>query len=96
MEVNKKFDGIISSLGSSSFHASGGQLVPIFIPLPTEIFCGREGDLKKMQECFEFPKTSIELKKQCKFVLYGVGGVGKTQLALKFIEENEDKYVILI
>ena len=95
-DVNKKVDVIISSLGSSSLQASGGQLLLITPPLPTEIFCGREGDLKRMKECFEFPKISVELKKQCKFVLYGVGGIGKTQLALKFIEENEDKYVIVI
>ena len=91
----KEIKQIVSSSGSL-LHARGKQLLLINPPLPTEIFCGREGDLKKMQECFEFPKTSIELKKQCKFVLYGVGGVGKTQLALKFIEQNEDRYVILM
>ena len=65
-------------------------------PLPTEIFSGREKDLKQMEQSFEFPKTSMELKKQCRFILYGVGGIGKTQLALKFIDQNEDRYAILM
>ena len=76
--------------------AKGNQLVLINPPLPTEIFSGREKDLKQMEESFELPKTSMELKKQRRFILYGVGGIGKTQLALKFIDQNEDRYVILM
>ena len=95
-EVNKKVDVIISSLDSSSLQASGGQLLLITPPLPTEIFSGRENDLKHMESCFEFPSTSIELKRQRKFVLYGVGGIGKTQLALKFIAQNKERCVMFV
>ena len=74
----------------------GNQLLLINPPLPTEIFSGREKDLKQMKESFNFPYTSTELRKQRRFVLYGIGGIGKTQLALRFIDQNEDKYVMLI
>jgi len=38
----------------------------------------------------------MDLNKQHLCVLYGIGGIGKTQLALKFIELNELKYVMLM
>ena len=91
----KEIKQIISS-PDPLFQARGDQLVLINPPLPTEIFSGREKDLKQMEESFELPKTSMELKKQCRFILYGVGGIGKTQLALKFTNQNEDRYVILM
>ena len=91
----KEIKQIISS-PDSLHQARCNQLVLINPPLPTEIFSGREKDLKQMEESFELPKTSMELKKQCRFILYDVGGIGKTQLALKFINQNEDRYVILM
>ena len=91
----KEIKQIISS-PDPLFQARGDQLVLINPPLPTEIFSGREKDLKQMEESFELPKTSMELKKQCRFILYGAGGIGKTQLALKFIDQNEDRYIILM
>ena len=91
----KEIKQIISS-PDPLFQARGNQLVLINPPLPTEIFTGREKDLNQMEESFELPKTSMELKKQRRFILYGVGGIGKTQLALKFIDQNEDRYVILM
>ena len=91
----KEIKHIISS-PDYLLQARGNQLVLINPPLPTELFSGREKDLKQMEESFDFSKTSMELKKQCRFVLYGVGGIGKTQLALKFIDQNEDKYVMFM
>ena len=60
-------------------------------PPPTEMFTGRDTYLDHMESSFDLTKTSMELKKQRRFVLYGIGGVGKTQLVLKFIERNGDK-----
>lgn len=65
--------------------------LPTTPPLPTENFIGREEDMKTMAASFDFSRTSVELKKQRKFILYGTGGIGKTQLALKFLDENSDK-----
>ena len=48
-----------------------------------------------MATAFELPKTSIELGRQRIFVLHGTGGMGKTQIALKFINEYLDRYAYL-
>ncbi|KAJ7636538.1 P-loop containing nucleoside triphosphate hydrolase protein [Roridomyces roridus] len=55
-------------------------------PLASQIFQGRKEILNKMQEYF-----SQEPKKRRIFVLYGLGGSGKTQIAVKFLEETSDE-----
>ncbi|KAJ7737792.1 hypothetical protein DFH07DRAFT_892912 [Mycena maculata] len=50
-------------------------------PPPSRIFYGRRTILDKMEEYF-----SQDLGTQHIFLLYGLGGAGKTQIALKFIE----------
>lgn len=52
-------------------------------PPPTRIFQGREKILAKMQEYF-----AQDLGKQHIYVLHGLGGAGKTQIGLKFIQES--------
>jgi tetratricopeptide (TPR) repeat protein len=58
-------------------------------PLPSNIpaakgFIGREVELTALREAKQNGKTS--------FVLHGTGGVGKTELALKFIEEIKGEF----
>ena len=65
----------------------------VALPLPTKYFTGRDEYLKSIEAIFGLPQTSIELGRQRIFVLYGTGGMGKTQLALKFLEKYGDKYV---
>ncbi|KAJ7614873.1 hypothetical protein FB45DRAFT_1109088 [Roridomyces roridus] len=55
-------------------------------PPASQIFHGRNEILDKMQEYF-----SQEPKKRRIFVLYGLGGSGKTQIALRFLEETSDE-----
>ena len=50
-------------------------------PLSVQTFTGRTDILARMRECF-----SNDSQDQHMFVLYGLGGAGKTQIALKFIE----------
>ncbi|KAJ7912557.1 P-loop containing nucleoside triphosphate hydrolase protein [Mycena leptocephala] len=52
-------------------------------PLSSRIFQGRQVILDKMSIFF-----NTGLKKQHIYVLYGLGGAGKTQIALKFIEDS--------
>ena len=59
-------------------------------PLPSEIFTGRVEYLEKMKETFSIQASSTERRKQRRFVLYGMGGAGKTELALKFLDQNRD------
>ena len=60
-------------------------------PPPSDMFTGREDYLAQMEQSFDFSKTSMELKRQRRFILYGIGGMGKTQIALKFRERHCEK-----
>ena len=51
-------------------------------PPPSQIFHGRQAILDSMHQFF-----TRNIGKQKRYVLYGLGGAGKTQIALKFIEE---------
>ena len=50
-------------------------------PPAVQRFTGRYDILAQMRECF-----SNDSRNQRIFVLYGLGGAGKTQIALKFVE----------
>ncbi|KAJ7024607.1 hypothetical protein C8F04DRAFT_1239575 [Mycena alexandri] len=52
-------------------------------PPPSRIFQGRQAILDKMHQFFD-----TDSGKQHIYVLHGLGGAGKTQIALKFIEES--------
>ncbi|KAJ6450480.1 hypothetical protein C8R45DRAFT_1083913 [Mycena sanguinolenta] len=52
-------------------------------PPPTHIFHGRQTILGSMHQFF-----ARDTGKQKRYVLYGLGGAGKTQIALRFIEES--------
>ncbi|KAJ6511055.1 hypothetical protein C8R45DRAFT_1068872 [Mycena sanguinolenta] len=51
-------------------------------PPPSQIFQGRQAILDSMHRFF-----TQDTGKQKRYVLYGLGGAGKTQIALKFIKE---------
>ncbi|KAJ7713480.1 hypothetical protein B0H16DRAFT_542459 [Mycena metata] len=51
-------------------------------PPPSRIFCGRQEILNKMHHFFSDPGI------QHIYVLHGLGGAGKTQITLKFINES--------
>jgi hypothetical protein len=59
--------------------------IPPLPPLrpPSGLFTGRDIYLKALEDCF-LAKPNCERKK---FLLYGMGGIGKTQICLKFIEQ---------
>ncbi|KAJ7841848.1 P-loop containing nucleoside triphosphate hydrolase protein [Mycena leptocephala] len=57
-------------------------------PPPTRIFHGRRTILDKMHQYFSQNTTSQDI-----FVLHGLGGSGKTQIALKFIQEANSQYL---
>ncbi|KAJ7765912.1 hypothetical protein DFH07DRAFT_770052 [Mycena maculata] len=52
-------------------------------PPPSRLFRGRSIILRKMHRYF-----NKDLGKQHIFLLHGLGGIGKTQIALKFIQES--------
>jgi len=52
------------------------------------IFIGREDYLAKLRSFFTAQPNEPWRRKS--FLLYGMGGIGKTQICLKFIEDNSD------
>jgi hypothetical protein len=54
----------------------------------SDIFIGREDYLAKLRIFFTAQPNEPQRRK--KFLLYGMGGIGKTQICLKFLEENSD------
>jgi hypothetical protein len=69
-------------------HPSLGSpgVVPPIPPLrhSSTMFTGRDIYLQKLMEYFCLNST----KKRKSFLLHGMGGIGKTQICLKFSEEN--------
>lgn len=57
-------------------------------PPPTKFFTGREDILVLLAQGFQLPSSST---KQRKYVLHGLGGIGKTQVVLKFLQLQTDK-----
>lgn len=65
-------------------------LVPYTV---SSIFTGRDTLARGIKEKILSPNGSSKPPKQKRFVVYGLGGSGKTQFCLKFVHDNRDKYV---
>ncbi|KAJ6483209.1 P-loop containing nucleoside triphosphate hydrolase protein [Mycena sanguinolenta] len=66
--------------------AAGMQASQVFLnhcPPPSGIFQGRQTILEAMYQFY-----AQDTRKQKIYVLYGLGGAGKTQIALKFIQDS--------
>ena len=59
-------------------------------PNPSNRFTGRTEVVAKLKRQF-FSKTNDVVKKRKFFLLYGMGGIGKTQICLKFLEDMSDQ-----
>lgn len=57
----------------------------------TSLFTGREDLLDDLSRTF-IQSGSPRAEAQRRFVIYGLGGAGKTQFCCKFAEENRDRY----
>ena len=61
------------------------------MPRLTTMFTGRRAILEQLAACLDPSQSSIILKRQRVFVLYGLGGAGKTQIMAKFVLEWGDR-----
>ena len=69
-------------------HPPNKAPLPALSPLKhsSALFTGREDYLQKLKDYF----SSSTGDKRKSFLLQGLGGIGKSQICLKFIEENPD------
>ena len=73
-------------------HNNYGNKVIGVIPLmpnPSTRFTGRTEVIAKLKSHFFFD-TNDAVQKRKLFLLYGMGGIGKTQICLKFVEDMSD------
>jgi len=57
-----------------------------FAPSPSSLFTGQESYIQELRSHF-WPRIGDTLiKDQKRYVLHGMGGIGKTQICLKFIQ----------
>ena len=63
-------------------------------PNSSALFTGREDIIEKLKNHFAPQEQGNTHRKY--FLLYGMGGIGKTQICLKFVEEMADRYLLLI
>ncbi|KAJ7724562.1 hypothetical protein DFH07DRAFT_931688 [Mycena maculata] len=89
-KVDKRVTSIDEKL--SALTLSGGVFNRAVLPLkecppPSPIFHGRRNVLDQMHTYF-----AQNLGHRHVYVLYGLGGAGKTQTALKFIQENSQRF----
>jgi hypothetical protein len=56
------------------------------------MFIGREDALDQLSDYFDPTNSSVALKTQRIFVLYGLGGAGKTQIMAKFVNDHGNRY----
>jgi hypothetical protein len=62
-------------------------VIPL-MPNPSTRFTGRTEVITKLKS--HFSNTNDSVQKRNFFLLHGMGGIGKTQICLKFIEEMSD------
>jgi hypothetical protein len=60
-------------------------------PAPTAVFTGREAETGQIETCISGINGE---RRVC--VVHGLGGAGKTQLALKAVERTRDKWTFII
>ena len=75
-------------------HASRDQDDSLFVPQrpnSSALFTGREDILERLKVHFAPQDEGDRCRKS--FLLYGMGGIGKTQICLKFVEEMAGRYV---
>ncbi|TFK39135.1 P-loop containing nucleoside triphosphate hydrolase protein [Crucibulum laeve] len=63
----------------------------ILKPHSSALFTGQRAHLDKLKGYFS-PRNENDISPRRSFVLYGMGGIGKTQISLKFTEEAAQQY----
>ena len=74
-----------------SNRGTSDAVIPL-MPNPSIRFTGRKEIIAKLKEHFS-NSADDQVQKRKYFLLYGMGGIGKTQICLKFIEDMSTQWV---
>ncbi|KAJ7734867.1 hypothetical protein B0H16DRAFT_1577406 [Mycena metata] len=85
--TNLKVDEIHAVITAPSFVVTPPNKNINNCPPPSRIFQGRQTILTKMHQFF-----TSDPERQLIYVLHGLRGAGKTQIALKFIQESSSRF----
>ncbi|KAJ7713107.1 hypothetical protein B0H16DRAFT_1899674 [Mycena metata] len=91
VETNFKVDEMHAIITAPSFAVLTAVQNINNCPPPSRIFQGRQAILDKMHQFFNTDSGNQHI-----YVLYGLGGAGKTQIALKFIEQSSFSNVFFV
>ncbi|KAJ7711366.1 hypothetical protein B0H16DRAFT_1817022 [Mycena metata] len=91
VETNFKVDEMHAIITAPSFAVVKAVENINNCPPPSRIFQGRQAILDKMHQFFDTDSGEQHI-----YVLYGLGGAGKTQIALKFIEQSSFSDVFFV
>ena len=81
---------VIDSLQVESGNRARSDAVVPLIPKPSDRFTGRTAIIARLKEHFLSDINPKGFQNREFFLLFGTGGIGKTQISLKFIEEMSD------
>ena len=89
----EQIDGVdflqINNYNIFSDKAIFDAVIPL-LPNPSTRFTGRTEIIAKLGELF-FSNPNDGVQKRKYFLVHGMGGIGKTQICLKFIEEMSEQ-----
>ncbi|KAJ7742905.1 P-loop containing nucleoside triphosphate hydrolase protein [Mycena metata] len=91
VETNFKVDEMHAIITATSFAVVKAVQNINNCPPPSRIFQGSQAILDKMHQFFDTDSGNQHI-----YVLYGLGGAGKTQITLKLIEESSFSDVFLV
>ncbi|KAJ7713115.1 hypothetical protein B0H16DRAFT_1743639 [Mycena metata] len=91
VETNFKVDKMYNIITAPSFAVVNTVQNINNCPPPSRIFQGRQAILDKMHQFLNTDSGNQHI-----YVLYGLGGAGKTQIALKFIEQSSFSDVFFV
>ncbi|KAG6898925.1 hypothetical protein C0995_007750, partial [Termitomyces sp. Mi166 len=83
--------GILTAPSATKEEILMEKLLPV-VPAPSSLFIGREDILTQLEKYFVDDSSSLKQKFQQHFVLYGLGGAGKTQIALQFCNKFKRRF----
>ncbi|KAG6875498.1 hypothetical protein C0992_003580 [Termitomyces sp. T32_za158] len=76
--------GTVSTKLSNKKTLSKQQILLPIVSAPSPLFVGREDILSDLEKYFDSHISSFKMQVQRRYVLHGLGGAGKTQIAQKF------------